>query len=79
MKRGIDGHIVIGAKQAKGQAQPRGRSYVRKTVAEMTTAYLRSQLCSMGPQKCRTCGLCEYGKEFSRRMQEKKSKGADAE
>ncbi len=76
MKRGIDGHIIVDGERVRGQ-EPRGRSYTRKTVRDMTTRWLRSQLCSRGPKKCPTCGLCEYGKEYARRAQEKRSEEAE--
>ena len=40
-----------------------------KTASRLNTARLKARLCSVGPDRCPECGLCEYGKEYVKRSQ----------
>lgn len=66
MMRAIDGTMIFHAVQPGGLPE-RSDDYRRRTAREMPTIMLKNRLCALGPKKCAECGLCEYGKEYSRR------------
>lgn len=65
MKRSLDGGIVIGASRPKYYS----RTHKKQTLADLRMGKLKNYLCSCGPKMCARCKLCEYGKEYIRRMQ----------
>ena len=67
MIKGIDGTVIFHATRP-GCLPERGDNYKHQTARELPTGTLRNRLCALGPMKCAGCGLCEYGKEYSRRV-----------
>ena len=66
MIRTIDGTLIFHATRP-GCLPERGDDYQSRTARELPTMMLKNRLCALGPIKCAECGLCEYGKEYSRR------------
>lgn len=70
MERGIDGGIVIGGKRCRQEKKPEPHA-PQPTVRDLTMRSLKAQLCSIAcPKRCGSCRLCEYGKEYVRRLAE---------
>lgn len=69
MIRAIDGTLIFHA-ITPGRLPERKSDYQVKTARELPTIMLKNRLCALGPIKCAECGLCEYGKEYSRREAE---------
>ena len=63
-----DGQAVAVATRAAADDKGQDGVYKRQTARDMKTRFLKSRLCSAGPDRCEACGLCEYGKEYARRM-----------
>ena len=76
MSRSVDGGIVIGASQPKGYNREDVLRYQRQrygqTIRDISMVNIRHNLCSAGPGMCTRCKLCEYGKEYVRRMMAEK-------
>ena len=58
------GHLVTGGREDEAEAE-----FIPGVVdpRKLTGKRLRYYLCAEGPGHCAACGLCAYGREWSRR------------
>lgn len=71
MIKSIDGTYIFHCTKPGGLPERSETTGDHRNLPEnLSRNMLKARLCSMGPGMCQRCGLCEYGKEYLRRVKE---------
>lgn len=68
----LDDSHIIRATRIKSERKPEESTHRNRAARDLTTAELKTRLCSCGPLSCPDCKLCEFGKEYMRRPNDEK-------